>query len=83
MHGEGKGRSYAPPTYEIRVAGALDRTWSDALEGMAVNYGPGAEGRRVTILTGALDQAALAGVLDTLFGLSLTVLSVQVFSTGH
>ena len=82
MHCKGEDRSDAPPTYEICVAGALDRTWSDALEGMALNYEPGAGGRRVTILTGALDQAALAGVLDALFGLSLTVLSVQVISTS-
>ena len=46
--------------------------------GMTLTHDAGATGSSVTVLEGALDQAALAGVLDALFGLGLTVLSVRV-----
>jgi hypothetical protein len=74
---ESRGFSQAPSEYEIRVAEALDGAWSGTFESLALSYDTGAKGRRVTVLTGALDQAALAGVLDVLFGLGLTVLSVR------
>ena len=64
--------------YEIRVVGALDRTWSDTFGGMTLTHDAGAAESPVTVLEGVLDQAALAGVLDTLFGLGLTVLSVRM-----
>lgn len=66
----------APP-YEIRVAGVLDATWSESLCGLSFSYEDDGGGKRSTVLAGALDQAALAGVLDRLFDLGLTVLSVN------
>ena len=75
---QSSGTSYASVAYEIRVVGALDSTWSDAFGGMTLNHDAGATGASVTVLEGALDQAALAGMLDALFGLGLTVLSVRV-----
>jgi hypothetical protein len=68
----------APTIYEIRVVGVLDSSWSDAFGGLNLTHGADATGSLVTVLDGAVDQAALAGVLDSLFGLGLTVLSVRV-----
>jgi hypothetical protein len=72
-----------PTTYEICVAGALDSTWSYALEGLAFSHEPEPDGQRTTVLRGPLDQAALAAVLDALFSLNLTVQSVQLIDPGH
>jgi hypothetical protein len=75
----GRNRTSDPHAgYEIRVVGALDSKWSDAFGGMTLTHDTEGVGQRVTVLRGALDQAALAGVLDSLFGLGLTVLSVRV-----
>ena len=64
--------------YRIHVQGALDECWSNRLGGMTIKSeeGPGQES--VTTLTGVLiDQAVLAGVLDSLFNLGLTLVSVE------
>ena len=67
-----------PATYQIRVQGRLDESWSDWLEGMKVTYTGGDEGWPVTTLTGAvMDQAALHGVLSRLGNLNLTLISVR------
>jgi hypothetical protein len=66
-----------PATYQIMVQGRIDPTWSDRLEGMAISVHAGAKSPAITILVGELsDQAALAGVLNSLYELHLPVLSV-------
>jgi hypothetical protein len=65
-----------PALYEIRVRGAFDQKWSDLAEGttLEVVY---EEAQPVTVIRLVVqDQAALAGVLDALFGLNARVLSV-------
>jgi hypothetical protein len=68
-----------PILYEIRIRGAFDETSCDLMEGMTlevVHY----EGQPVTVVhVIARDHAALAGMLDTLFSLNATVLSVTAF----
>jgi len=65
-------------TYQIVVQGRLDPAWTDRLEGMAIRQDVKDVGGPITTLEGELsDQAALAGVLNTLYELHLTVLSVQ------
>ncbi len=60
--------------YEIHVKGHLDETWSDWLEGLAVKLLNNGE----MILYGHIeDQAALMGTLNKLYGLNLTLLSVN------
>jgi hypothetical protein len=67
-----------PSTYRIRVQGRLDSTWSTRLGGMAITSEPFADKPAVTILEGHLaDQAALSGVLNTLYELHLPLLSVD------
>jgi len=61
-------------TFEIHVRGQLDESWSDWLEGLEVTLLENDE----MILTGHItDQAALMGVLNKLYGLNLTLLSVS------
>jgi hypothetical protein len=68
-----------PTTYRIRVQGFVDGTWADQLGGMAVRNLPPEDGAPVAILVGRLpDQAALSGVLNTLYDLHLPILSVDI-----
>ena len=64
--------------YQISVQGRIDPSWSDRLEGMSISLTTGEAGTLITTLEGELsDQAALAGVLKTLYELHLTVFSVK------
>ena len=68
-----------PGNYRIRVLGFLDESWSERLGGLRIikcrlkdQEGP------VTELVGkVLDQAELAGLLNSLYELHLTLLSVE------
>lgn len=67
-----------PATYQIRVQGRIDQIWSDRLEGMLISSDIPANGPAVTTLVGRLtDQAAVVGVLNTLYELHLPLISVQ------
>jgi hypothetical protein len=67
-----------PATYRIRLKGCLEDNWSDRLGGMVIKATEGPGGARETTLIGWLaDQAALFGVLNTLYGLHLPLLSVE------
>ncbi len=68
----------SPAIYQIIVEGRLDPTWSDPLQGMLICPATIDAYPQVTTLKGELsDQAALAGVLNTLYELHLTVISVK------
>ena len=67
-----------PATYRIRIQGKLDESWSDRLGGMAITPDTTADKPPVTILVGHLaDQAALSGILNTLYELHLPLLLVE------
>jgi hypothetical protein len=67
-----------PATYRIRVQGRLDQSWSEQLNGMTISQTEALNKLPVTILIGHLkDQAALSGVLNTLYDLRLPLLSVE------
>jgi len=60
------------------VQGRIDPFWSDNLEGMLITQAAGETGEWIATLVGELsDQAALGGVLNTLYELHLTLLTVQ------
>lgn len=64
-------------TYQIKVQGRLDESWSDWLEGMAMTFEKDNDGSDLTILTGEfVDQAALHGVLNRIRDLNIPLLSV-------
>jgi hypothetical protein len=64
--------------YRIRVAGALDESWSGRLSGMHIIRDENVKNKIVTILYGYLsDQPALSGVLNSLYDLGLSIISVE------
>ncbi len=67
-----------PATYRIVVQGALSEYWRDRLAGLSIEITcqPG-EPPRTTLLGRIRDQAELNGVLDTLYGLHLPILSLD------
>jgi hypothetical protein len=72
-----------PSIYEIRVRGHLEEKWSDQLGGLQITATQGSNGKQETIIVGRLiDQAALTGVLNTLYELHLPVVSVQCVDSG-
>jgi hypothetical protein len=63
-----------PYIYEIRVAGHLTEFWSDWFEGLRISNEADGE----TILRGKIvDQAALLGLLNKIYALNLTLISVN------
>jgi hypothetical protein len=63
--------------YEIQIKGQLDASWTDWLEGLEVRLMDSGE----MILSGRIaDQAALMGILTKLYGLNLTLISVNQVS---
>ena len=66
-----------PTTYQIRVPGELDESWSDWVAGMTITVESQVEGPPVTTLTATLDQAALHGVLRQLYSVGLPLISVN------
>ena len=69
---------HGPAIYRIRVRGRLDASWSDRIGGMQVTETRGPDGQAETILVGRLpDQAALAGILKTLYELHLPVVKTE------
>ncbi len=68
--------------YCIRVQGKLDEGWSEYL-GMDLEVEHAEEQQSVTKLTGRVaDQAALFGLLDSLYGFGFPLLSVECLSIG-
>ena len=65
-----------PATYQIRVPGRLDESWTEWDGRMTLTVECGADGRPVTSLTGTVDQAALHGLLRKLYSLGLPLISV-------
>ncbi len=73
-----EGNSYTPTVYRIRVRGKLAAQWSDWLGGMAIALKTADNGAPEAVLTGpVVDQAALRGIVNTLWDLNLTVISVN------
>ena len=72
-----------PAIYRIRVAGTLDSKWSGLLESMNITEIKNTDGETESILVGRLDdQAALSGVLNSLYEMRLAVLSTECLERG-
>jgi hypothetical protein len=73
-----------PATYRIRVRGYLDAGWSDRIGEMKITESHGPDGEAESVLVGRLlDQAALSGVLNTLYDLHLPLVSVEFVDPGN
>ena len=67
-----------PATYQIKVPGYLDESWSEWAGGMALTVECEGDGPPVTTLTGTVaDQAALQSLLRRLYSLGLPLISVN------
>ena len=67
-----------PSRYRIFVQGQLSTNWSTRLSDMEITVQEPVDQKPVTILTGEVrDQAALMGVLNTLYDMRCTVLKIE------
>jgi hypothetical protein len=72
-----------PATYRIRVMGRIEPAWVERISRMVATESM-LDGEVVTELVGRLaDQAAFSGVLSTLYGLHLPVLSAEWLGEGE
>ena len=71
-----------PATYQIKVPGRLDESWSDWAGRMTLAVESDGDGLPVTTLTGTVDQAALQGLLRRLYSLGLPLISVICIECG-
>jgi hypothetical protein len=68
-----------PATYQISVQGRIDPKWSDRMAGMEIHNSVDQTNAAVTTLDGEVsDQAALLGVLNSLYELHLPIISVLI-----
>jgi hypothetical protein len=69
---------HQPATYQIRVPGHLDESWSEWAGGMTITLEGEEDGPPTTTLTGLVaDQAALQSLLRRLYALGLPLMSVN------
>ena len=74
----------AAAIYSIRVKGALDERWSDYVQGMRIRRFRQSGDVDISVLTGELpDQAALLGVLTSLYNMAFPLLSVELVYRGE
>jgi hypothetical protein len=65
--------------YQIKIQGELGGNWSDWFNGMTISV---EDNLPITTLTGIVaDQAALRGILNKLWDLNLTLISVRRIET--
>ncbi len=60
--------------YQIKVRGLLRENWADWLDGTSVCFSK--ETNRTSITVAVPDQAAIRGILNRLWDLNLTIISV-------
>ena len=69
-----------PATYQIKVPGELDQSWSDWAGGMTIAVESEGDAPPVMTLTGTVaDQAALQGLLRRLYSVGLPLISSRAF----
>lgn len=66
-----------PVRYEIKVPGDLSEGWRSWTEGITVRVEQEAQDQPTTTLVGRFDQAALQGLLRSLYSMGLPLISVR------
>ena len=66
-----------PATYQIKVPGHLDESWTKWDNEMTFTVENEVDSRPVTTLTATVDQAALQGLIRRLYSLGLPLISVK------
>ncbi len=67
----------SPAIYQIEVQGNVDISWHDNLAGMNITCMEAGSSMVTTLIGRLKDQAALAGLLQSLYEMRLPILSVQ------
>lgn len=68
--------------YQIIVQGSLDPSWSDWFQEMEITNDPKTDTHSITTFKGAVeDQSALRGILNHLWDLNLTIVSVSLIES--
>jgi len=71
-----------PGNYRIKVQGTLDESWSARMCGMQITRSE-SNAMQITTLEGHLrDQTQLSGILNNLYELHLSILSVELVTPG-
>ena len=65
-----------PATYQIKVEGKLDTSWSDWFSGLTITVEGEDTDPAITTIVGAVDQSTLRGILTKIWDLNLTLISV-------
>ena len=64
--------------YQIKVQGCVDPSWSDWFNEMEITNETSKDAQLITTLNGNMaDQSTLRGILNELWDLNLTILSVS------
>lgn len=71
-----------PAVYRVRVEGHIPLDWSSLLMGMNITTSTDADDGNTTLVGRLPDQAALSGVLNTLYEKQYPVLSVECLEVG-
>ena len=66
-----------PATYRIQVQGHLGQRWADYLGGLAISVSGEPDGTMTTLSGQVIDQAALFGILNSLYDLGFPLLCVE------
>ena len=75
---ESKFSFQKPAHYEIVVEGILNKKWTEKLQGLSITNDRFPNGTQISVLKGKInDQAALSGILNALYDLNMTILSVN------
>jgi len=74
-----------PGNYRIRVLGSLDESLAEKLGGLRITAGSlkDQEGPFTELVGKVRDQAELSGILETVYEMHLTLLSVERFDDDH
>lgn len=73
-----------PATYQIKVGGRLDESWSSWFSDLTITYETGSDATPITTLTGPVaDQSALHGLLAKIRDLGLLLISVQLMDKNE
>lgn len=72
----------SPAVYRIRVQGRVPLDWSTRLMGMNITRAEDGHENRSTLVGRLPDQAALSGLLNTLYDAQYPVLSVECLEIG-
>ena len=70
--------------YKIKVQGVIDRSWSERLGGMQIHVERPENGEPESVLIGRIeDQSALSGILNSLFEMHLTIISLYILEDSQ